>query len=261
MWLKVYVLVNNLAVVPNLWTFNFTRYQGLHAASGSHWDFTENFVIPWDSTWTIPLESQWNSQVGLHWNSVGSQWDAWFSVGFPSLSSGEIPLEFPAGTMLRSHVGFPGIPPRIPVIFSRWNPSWFLWNLGWTFTGVPLGVPVKYFYGEFIRVCIFYLSFFYVLLYVDLHVCFAIYDLLPVKLIVMYLLHVKCWFNTMSWSIIGEKNILSYFVYTALLRNAYKYMYTSLVFVGLWTWRHQRRAAYTTKISEPITVMWMKSGP
>ena len=52
------------------------------------------------------------------------------------------------------------------------------------------------------------ISCFYVLLYV--HVCFAIYDLLPIKLIVMYLLYVKCWFNTMSWSKIGESNILSY---------------------------------------------------
>ena len=58
MWLKVYVLVNNLAVVPNLWNFNFTQYQGLHATSGSHWAFTRNFEIPWDSTGTIPLESQ-----------------------------------------------------------------------------------------------------------------------------------------------------------------------------------------------------------
>ena len=87
--MKVYVLVNNLAVVPNVWTFNFTQYHGLHGASGSPWKFTGNF-----DTGTIP-----------------------------SLSPGEIPVEFPARIMLRSHVVFAGISSGIRVIFSRWNPS------------------------------------------------------------------------------------------------------------------------------------------
>ena len=128
MWLKVYVLVKNLAVVPTLWTFNFTQYQGLHAASGSHRELTGNFEIPWDSTGTILFESQWNSQLGFHWNSVGSHWDAWFSVGFPSLSS-------QWNSHLRSRVGFAGTPPRIPVIFSRWIPA--------DSSGIPAGISLE----------------------------------------------------------------------------------------------------------------------
>ena len=131
--------------MPNLWTFNFTQYQGQHAASGSLKASTGNFEIPWDSTgW---MEFLWNQNEIPILDFTGILWDPIeipvFSVGFSSLSPDEITVEFPAGTLLRSHVGFASIPPGIPVTFSRWNTSW-------NFTEIPLGIPDKFSMGMYI---------------------------------------------------------------------------------------------------------------
>ena len=120
---KGYDLVNDLAVVPNLLTFNFTQYQGLNAASGSHCEFTGilNAV-------RIPVKFP----AGLLWDP--SEMPG-FSVGFPSLSPGEIPVEFPAGIMVRLHVGFAGIPPGIPVIFPG--------GIQADSNGIPAGISLE----------------------------------------------------------------------------------------------------------------------
>ena len=128
---KGYDLVNDLTVVPNLWTFNFTQYQGLNAASGSHCEFTGilNAV-------GIPVKFP----AGILWDP--SEMPG-FLVGFPSLSPGEIPVEFPAGIMVIT-CGICWDPTWDSRHFSRWNPSWFQWNPSWNFTGIPLEIPVTF---------------------------------------------------------------------------------------------------------------------
>ena len=84
-------------------------------------------------------QSHWNPSEIPSWNSTGILWDPselpGFSVGFPTLSTGEIPVEFPAGIRPRLHVGFAGIPPGIPVIFSG--------GITPDFSGIPAGMSLE----------------------------------------------------------------------------------------------------------------------
>ena len=144
MWLMVYVLVNKFAVVPNLWTFKFTQYQGLYAAFGSHWEFWNAFEFHWDNPFGIPVK--FSARIPLEFCGIpvrflGSQWDSRHFLPVKSQWNSKLGLRW-------DHVGFAGIPPGIPVTFSRWNPSWFQWNPSWNFTGIPLGIPVKFSMGH-----------------------------------------------------------------------------------------------------------------